>query len=258
MKQNLDIYPSDNGRTKLEEYVNVSLVDMVTDKIRNNIYSGKYLPGKKLVVRELSEELKVSHTPIKEALNRLVSEGYVVAPPRKSMMVREYSNMEFMNDCEIRMMIEFYCAEEIMEYARKNPFLLECLEKSWQEMERLIDGTEDISYVVWVEDETAFHRSYMKGCGNAKLYELYCQLDSNKQSFLLYVKNNKIPLAADHFKLNNKEHRDIIDAVREGDVQQFRKAVYEHLVRSCAMYVVDEESKTQFEMLKTRAKKFVL
>ena len=72
------------GRLNLEQYVSVSLVDVVTEKIRSNIYSGKYLPGQRLVVREISEELGVSHTPVKDALNRLVSEGYVVALPRRS------------------------------------------------------------------------------------------------------------------------------------------------------------------------------
>ena len=63
-----------NSKLKIEEYVSYSLVDVVTDKIRSNIFSGKYLPGKKLVVREISEELGVSHTPLKDSLNRLVSE----------------------------------------------------------------------------------------------------------------------------------------------------------------------------------------
>ena len=63
--------------TDLSLLVNTSLVDVVADKIRQNIYTGKYEAGKKLIVRELSEEFGVSHTPVKDALNRLISEGYV-------------------------------------------------------------------------------------------------------------------------------------------------------------------------------------
>ena len=65
--------------TDLSLLVNTSLVDVVADKIRQNIYTGKYEAGKKLIVRELSEEFGVSHTPVKDALNRLISEGYVEA-----------------------------------------------------------------------------------------------------------------------------------------------------------------------------------
>ena len=67
--------------TDLSLLVNTSLVDVVADKIRQNIYTGKYEAGKKLIVRELSEEFGVSHTPVKDALNRLISEGYVEALP---------------------------------------------------------------------------------------------------------------------------------------------------------------------------------
>ena len=41
--------------TDLSLLVNTSLVDVVADKIRQNIYTGKYEAGKKLSVRELSE-----------------------------------------------------------------------------------------------------------------------------------------------------------------------------------------------------------
>ena len=77
--------------TDLSLLVNTSLVDVVADKIRQNIYTGKYEAGKKLIVRELSEEFGVSHTPVKDALNRLISEGYVEALPRRSMVVRTYT-----------------------------------------------------------------------------------------------------------------------------------------------------------------------
>ena len=116
-------------KVKLEQYISVSLVDVVTDKIRSNIYSGKYLPGQRLIVREISEELGVSHTPVKDALNRLVSEGYVVALPRRSMVVKEYSNIEFIDNYDQRMMIELYYADEIMKRAKEDPSMLEDMEE---------------------------------------------------------------------------------------------------------------------------------
>ena len=73
MEENRTGYQFNDSKVKIEEYVSCSLVDVVTDRIRSNIFSGKYLPGMKLVVREISEELGVSHTPVKDALNRLVS-----------------------------------------------------------------------------------------------------------------------------------------------------------------------------------------
>ena len=90
----------------LSQYTSTSLVEIVTNTIRKNIYNGTYAPGEKLIVRELSEQLGVSHTPIKDALNRLVSEGYVEAPPRKSMYVKPFSIMDLMETLYVRAMCE--------------------------------------------------------------------------------------------------------------------------------------------------------
>ncbi|MCC8026281.1 MAG: GntR family transcriptional regulator [Clostridium sp.] len=241
----------------LEEYVNLSLVDMVTDKIRSNIYNGRYLPGKRLVVRELSEELGVSHTPIKDALNRLVSEGYVVALPRKSMVVREYSNIEFIDNFETRLMFELYYADEILENARRDERVLADLEALKAAMEDIIKNNENISYETWVSFETSFHQRYMKECSNKKVYELYCQLDTNRQSYFTYMNNNSLPLSLDIIHTNCQEHAAIVEAIRNGEPKTFCQVVSNHLIRACGDYTIDECSKKRFQQLIKNAEKFL-
>ena len=55
------------------------LVEEVTHVLRQRIYGGIYRPGELLRQVQLSEELNVSRTPLREALRLLQSEGLVEA-----------------------------------------------------------------------------------------------------------------------------------------------------------------------------------
>lgn len=256
MEENRTGYQFNDSKVKIEEYVSCSLVDVVTDRIRSNIFSGKYLPGMKLVVREISEELGVSHTPVKDALNRLVSEGCVVASPRRSMTVKEYSNIEFIENYEIRLMIELYHADEVIAHAKKAPEIVENMQKYWSVMEDMLAKGGNLLNASWSNIETRFHREYMKGCGNKRVYDTYCHLDSNNQSYLLYLSNNGQPLSHRFLTTNNEEHRAMIEALQHQDSGQFCRTVYSHLIRSCESYVIDEKSEKRFEMMKKHAEIF--
>lgn len=244
-------------KVKLEHYISVSLVDMVTDKIRSNIYSGKYLPGQRLVVREISEELGVSHTPVKDALNRLVSEGYVEAMPRRSMVVKEYSNIEFLDNYDQRLMIELYYADEILERAKNDKSILHDMEACYEKMEEFVNSKGEPTGLTWVNSETKFHRRYMEGCSNKSVYDLYCRLDTNKSSYMMYLNNNKLPLSLDFLKINNKEHKELLEAIKSCNSKRFCQVVYAHLIRSCAMYVIDDASQKRFEQMKENGRKFI-
>lgn len=255
-KNEYSFMDSNDSKVKIEAYMSCSLVDVVTDRIRDNIFSGKYLPGKKLVVREISEELGVSHTPVKDALNRLVSEGCVVALPRRSMMVKEYSTIEFIENYEIRLMFELFHAEEIIAYVKTAPEVLMNMKKYWSVMDEMVATGNSSLNAHWASAETSFHREYMKCCGNHRVYDTYCQLDSNKQSYLLYLGNNGQPLDHEFLATNNAEHKAIIEALSNQDSALFCQTVYSHLIRSCEAYVRDAETEKRFQMMKKNAEIF--
>ena len=53
------------------------LHDQVTQRLRTLLVEGRIAPGAKLNERELCELLKVSRTPLREAIKRLAAEGLV-------------------------------------------------------------------------------------------------------------------------------------------------------------------------------------
>ena len=63
VNNNDSLSPTEYDSNDLSKFVQVSLVNTFQIRIRTNIYTGKYQPGKKLIVRELSEEFNVESYP---------------------------------------------------------------------------------------------------------------------------------------------------------------------------------------------------
>ncbi len=63
------------------------LIEEIADKIRQNIVSGAYPPGKRLKQEELAQAFAISRTPIREALSRLEAQGLVTQEQGRSAVV---------------------------------------------------------------------------------------------------------------------------------------------------------------------------
>ena len=241
----------------LKRFVSTSLVDLVAKQIRSCIFAGKYLPGQKLIVRELSEALGVSHTPIKDALNRLVAEGLVEAIPNRSMVVRSFTNNELIESLGIRLMCELFYAGEIVRNAAQDKDLIDDLESYCSAMEGAIGDEGGINYEAWVANETLFHRRYMAVCANDRLVGVYNSLDTNKLTYFAYLHKQHTPLKRPTFEHNLVEHREIIEALKALDVKRFTRSVAWHLIRACEDYAVDEQANQRIAQIKRLAEGYL-
>lgn len=69
----------------------LSLKDQVYRRLRDAIAEGVLAPGDRLVEQELAEQLGVSRTPVREALQKLANEGLVSMLPRRGVVVESLS-----------------------------------------------------------------------------------------------------------------------------------------------------------------------
>lgn len=83
-----------------------SLVDRVTHEIKQSILAGGLRPGEQFSIAELSEELDVSHIPVREALRRLEGDGLIVLRPGKSAIVTPLSIEELEETYMLRLLLE--------------------------------------------------------------------------------------------------------------------------------------------------------
>jgi len=73
----------------IEKGIYKSKKDLVVDALREAILSGELEPGERLLQEDLAERLKMSSTPVREALRQLESEGILQSSPNRGVRVAE-------------------------------------------------------------------------------------------------------------------------------------------------------------------------
>lgn len=86
--------------------MSVSVRDYVHRALREAILSLELPPGTRLRIDELAQLYDVSHTPVRQALLRLESEGLVTTPPRRGAHVSALTYDEFEEMQCIRLGVE--------------------------------------------------------------------------------------------------------------------------------------------------------
>jgi GntR family transcriptional regulator, rspAB operon transcriptional repressor len=81
-------------------------------QIKNLILCNEVLPGQKMHHQELSDRLGVSRTPVREALNRLVQEGYVSFLPNRGFTCKEIGLQEAEELYDLREALEVFSMEK--------------------------------------------------------------------------------------------------------------------------------------------------
>jgi DNA-binding GntR family transcriptional regulator len=189
------------------------------ERLRDEIISGRLMPGTELQEVVLAESLGVSRGPIREALGRLAAEGLVTVRPRRGAVVRSLSAEEF---------LEAYQVREALEVMAVRLAVAKLTADDLAELRRLIDemgARADRNDVQgFFEANAAFHRVFFEVAGNRMLAELYRQvrdqIDRHRQRSL-ELRGNVYRSVA--------EHRAILRAVQAGDVERAVHLVSEHI-----------------------------
>lgn len=85
--------------------------DAVYDGLLKAITSGKIAPGERITIADISLELGVSRTPVREAIKRLEARGFVRRDLARRFFVAQLSKDEFEQLLTIRIILESHAAE---------------------------------------------------------------------------------------------------------------------------------------------------
>jgi DNA-binding GntR family transcriptional regulator len=92
--------------------VHNSLHDEVAAQLRDRIFAGELLPGTFLDEARLAEQLRISRTPLREALKVLTAEGLVRHEPRRGCFVNEVTEQDLDEIFPVIALLEGRCARE--------------------------------------------------------------------------------------------------------------------------------------------------
>lgn len=119
----------------LRKVVRSSAVDLVAEELRNAIYRGSLLPGQSISEVRTAELLGVSRPSLREALQRLVSEGTISSSPGRGAWVKRMRKADIDDVYAVREAIEVQAVKMVIRGSK--PVTL--IQQSLTELERAIE-----------------------------------------------------------------------------------------------------------------------
>jgi DNA-binding GntR family transcriptional regulator len=194
-----------------------TVADAIYWTLRDAIRRGLFAPGTRLVENTIAHALKISRTPIREALRRLQSEKLLEQVPSRGLIVPVLTLEDLVNIYEVEEVIFGLIARKAAQHM--GPSELELVEDYLTSMENAYsDG--DFEKVMITSAE--FHNLIAYGCKNERLYTIYSQVNGSSRVQLFELAPERIGAAI-------AEHRALYEAIARHDVNQAEQKAREHV-----------------------------
>ncbi len=185
-----------------------------------SIREGVFKPGDRLREEDVGERLTLSRTPVREALRRLEADGIIEHRARIGAVIRQLSHSEVVELYEMRVVLERTAAEMAAKHGTDAEF------------DALEDWNEDIARERSNPAKAAainqeFHQGLYLACRNRFLLEAARALNNS-----LLLLGPTTYTDEERFDVVFNQHKSIVDALREGDVEAAGAAAEAHLQTS--------------------------
>ncbi|QNS02423.1 GntR family transcriptional regulator [Streptomyces xanthii] len=209
-----------------------SLRERVYVELRERIIEGQYPAGMRLVEREIADELRVSRVPVREAMQRLASEGFLTVQPRRGSVVAGFGPEDAAHLFDIRENLEGLAARLVARGA--TPAELKDLEKL---LARARKAAEAGRLRAAVSLNADFHRRIVELSGNPLLVDVMAPLDSRLRRLFRLTSGQADgePMCGAHERL--------FEAIRDGDEARAEELARAHVAdtRDSALHLLAEQ-----------------
>ena len=196
-----------------------SLADRAYHAIREMIVSLELRPGGVIDERRLMEQLGIGRTPIREALRTLAQERLVEVYPRRGMFVTRVEIRDLASLAEVRTVLESSAARLAAERATDED--RDTVASLLDELER----HEELDQRELMALDERIHRQVYRAAHNQFLEA------SLEQYYVLALRIWYLALdQARELEQAVLDHREILEAIRDGDAERADQAMRRHVV----------------------------
>ncbi len=187
--------------------------------IRKLLVEFKLKPEERINEVQLSRSLGVSRTPIREALNRLASEGFVSLTPNRGFFVRSLSTEGLLDLYELRTIIE--CAAFRLMCQRAEDDQIERLRAYWT---AIVEGYQDHPPDVILAEDEGFHLLIAELSGNPELVHQLSSINAR----IRFIRRIQIEHRT-HDKAQVSSHSAIVEAAMNRDIERGVELLRNHI-----------------------------
>ncbi|MCD8084263.1 MAG: GntR family transcriptional regulator [Clostridiales bacterium] len=183
------------------------------------IFHMELLPGTKISELQISAMLKISRTPIHDALRRLAADGLVTIETNRIAVVTQYTDAEIQEIGTIRLSLDILAAELAAYYGSAADFDSLC------QLAKICESAAASGDIYGrIQADTEFHLEIARISGNdhlcRELYAIYLQVHLIQISKYTDIESSLIQI---------HHHLPLIDAIRTGNLIEIRRLTCEHM-----------------------------
>ncbi|MFK8081704.1 MAG: GntR family transcriptional regulator [Granulosicoccus sp.] len=172
--------------------------------------------GDTIVESHVSEQLGVSRTPLREAMQRLESHGLLQKGANRSFQVRRVELKEYLQSLKVREVLEAEAV--VLAIDRIAPDQIAAARDATRELQHT-DPYDKLAH--WRADDLV-HHLYIKNCSNDVMMRLILSLRVTTQLF-------EIERLSDRLDPDSREHELILDAIESKDASAASRHVADHI-----------------------------
>ena len=194
------------------------ITDTVYNSIKAAIIQHDLLPGSHLSVPALAEQLGVSRSPIREAVQKLISEGLAYEKPRKGAYVTEFNTKDLLPLFQVRLVLDGLAAKLASKAMSKT--LDSKLELIISKHRNAIDDKDPDKYT---NADIQLHTTILEASDNNPLQELARQV---YDKIYVAMKARAAPLGPE---VSFQDHLNIYNAIVKSNSEEAENAARSHV-----------------------------
>jgi DNA-binding GntR family transcriptional regulator len=212
---------------RFERLESVGLKGRIQDCLRQAILDGSLAPGQKLVEGEIARQFGVSRSPVREAIQDLERQGYVVKKPRRGAFVTELTPQDVAEIFSLRVLLEGYAAAVAGQCC--DPELINRMKGL---VDRMKSAIHKADFVAFSDADLEFHTLLCQATGHDRLVYLSGCLRT-QLGFLAVLPK----YAPDEVASMIAAHEALLIAIEAHDPNLARQVVADHIRTAARLFV---------------------
>jgi DNA-binding GntR family transcriptional regulator len=205
------------------ENIQLSVTENIFKKIKYDIVFGNLEPNQKLKLNLLQKEYNVSISILREVLNRLCGDGFIIYKVQKGFFVSPISKKDLYEIADLRITLETHALEisiKNKDYEWEAELLgaYHKLNHAENELEKNNLNAKSL----WTKYDAEFHQMLIKKCNSLNLIRIHEVIfDKYLRYQLLILKYRG--------KDSIKEHKDLLDYSLISNIQKAQNTLRDHI-----------------------------
>ena len=205
------------------------------ESMKTMINEGRFEAGQIYSEKTVSAELYIPRSPLRDAVQLLVQEGYLDVIPSKGFRIHEMTMRDLEETCQIRSALEGYCVVQ-MTKEHDMPQTTEALGR----LRECLDAQREViksdrSIEQFAKYDQEFHETIVSYLKNEAFTEIF-------DSFHYRMRTQTLASLAweGRMEATLREHLAIVDAIESGNVEMSYEAALSHLVQAKRIIALDK------------------